>query len=100
MKNPVEGLNRNLNQQKKEFVNLYISKDYTIGRRERKKEWRINSPANLGWGTAKWPNIHIMGALQEKGKNGTEKISQEIMSENFPKSDEKLYTTKKLKKLK
>lgn len=41
-----------------------------------------------------------MGALQEKGKNGTEKISQEIMSENFPKSDEKLYTTKKLKKLK
>lgn len=38
MKNPVEVLNRNLNQQKKELVNLFISKDYTMGRRERKKE--------------------------------------------------------------
>ena len=60
-----------------------------INEAERKKEKRIERNGdNLGdlWDNVKWPNIRIVGVLEEEDKKkGHEKILEEITVENFPK---------------
>lgn len=42
------------------------------------------------WSAIKYSNIHVMGVPEGKDREKrTEKYSNEIMTENFPKSDEK-----------
>ena len=66
-----------------------------INEAERKKEKRIKrNEDNLRdpWGNVTCPNIQIIGVPGEDDKKGHEKISEEIIVENFPKMGKEIAT--------
>ena len=67
-----------------------------INEAERKKEKRIKrNEDNLRdlWDNVKCPNIRIIGVPEEEDKKkGHEKILEEIIAENFPKTGKEIVT--------
>ena len=66
-----------------------------INEAERKTEKRIKrSEDNFRdlWDNVKRPNIQIIGVLEEDKKKGHEKILEEIIVENFPKTGKEIIT--------
>ena len=66
-----------------------------INEAERKKEKRIKiNEDNLRdlWDNVKCPNIRIVGVPEDDKKKGHEKILEEIIVENFPKTGKEIIT--------
>ena len=87
MKNTLEGINNRITDVE-ERISVLEDKTVEITAEEQNKEKRMKrTEDNLRdlWDNSKHTNIRIIGVPEEKEKNkGSEKISEEIIVENFP----------------
>ena len=87
IKNSLEGINSTITESEKQISDL---EDKTVEitapeQNKQKRMKRIEDSLTDLWDNIKHTNIRIIGVPEEeKKKNGTEKIFEEIIVENFP----------------
>ena len=94
IKNTLEGINNRITEA--DSLSEVEDKTVEINEAERKKEKRIKrNEDNLRdlWDNMKCPNIRIIGVPEEEDKKkGHEKILEEVIAENFPKTGKEIVT--------
>ena len=98
IKNSLEGINSRVTEAEKQISDLE-DKTVEITTAERNKEKRMkrikDSLRDL-WDNIKCTNIRIIGVSEEEEKKkGTEKISEEIIVENFPNMGKEIVRSRK-----
>ena len=83
MKNTLEGINNRITEAEERISELE-DKMVEITAEEQNKEKRIEDNLRDLWDNTKSTNIRIIGVSEEKEKKkGSEKISEEVIVENF-----------------
>ena len=94
IKNTLEGTNSRI-MEVEDRISEVEDRMVEINEAERKKEKRIKRNEDDFrdlWDNVKCPNIQIIGVPGEDNKKGHEKISEEIIVENFPKMGKEIAT--------
>ena len=93
MNNTLEGINSRITDAK-EWINHPEDRVVEITTAEQNKEKRMNKKMKTAYetfGTTLNINIHIISTPEgEEREKGSEKISEEIIAENFPKMGKKI----------
>ena len=93
IKNTLEGTNSRITEAE-DRISEVEDRMVEINEAERKKRRIKRNEDNLRdlWDNVKCPNIRIIGVPEEEKKKGHEKILEEIIVENFPKTGKELTT--------
>ena len=98
IKNSLEGINSRIAEAEERISDLEdkIVEITTAEQNKEKKMKRIEDSLRDSWDNIKRTNIRIIGvAEEEEKKNGTEKIFDEIIVENFPNMGKKIIKSRK-----